>query len=166
MDLGAYERVPPEVVANIRAEVTGEVVAAHVIGTSGKSTIEDAVESEVFAADSGHDVATEFFEGPGVNGVEVIKNWAIRLNDPKVSLRAAINSLMSAPGHVTAEANVVPNNHVSAEAWVQASTQRWKTGIGVAAGRGCSNRAESKGSMELLSLGGEPKGEHNNNQRD
>ena len=158
MDLGTYKRVTPEVVANIRAEVTGEVVAAHVIGTSGKSTIEDAVESEVFAADSGHDVATEFFEGPGVNGVEVIKNWAIRLNDAKVSLRTGVYCAMGAPGHVTAEANVVPNNHVSAEAWVQASAQGWETGIGGAAGRRRGNGAESKGSMELLSLGGEPKG--------
>ena len=165
MDLGTYKRVSPEVIAHVGAKVTGEVVAAHVIGTSGKSTIEDAVESEIFTADSCHNVAAELLVGPGINSIEVIKNRAIRLNDPKVSLRTGVDGLMSAPSHVTAEANVVPQNHVPAEAWVQASAQGWETGIGVAAGRRCGNGPESKGSMELLSLGGEPKGEHNN-QRD
>src|SRR5439155_2068144 len=74
MHLGTYKRVSPEVIAHVGAEVAGEVVAAYVVGTSGEgSAVQDAVESEVFTTDSGHDVSPELLVSPGINAIEVVE---------------------------------------------------------------------------------------------
>src|ERR1700722_6164514 len=73
------ERVSPEVVANVGAEVPGKVVTAHVIGAAGEAvTAESGVEPQVLAANSSHYIAAKFLAKVApVNCVDIIKDRTI-----------------------------------------------------------------------------------------
>ena len=90
--LGPDEGVSPEVIADIGAKVPGEMIAALIVSASSEITVEEgSVKSQGLGADAGHDVATELLaEIPAINGIEVIKNGAVRCNEAKVRTAGSI----------------------------------------------------------------------------
>lgn len=153
MGLGSNECMSPEVVADVGGKVSGKVVAALVIGAGRKSAlVVRGVEAQVLATDSSHYISTEFLaQLPSIHGIETIKDRPIRRLEEEPVAGLGVERLMRTPGNVYPEADVVLQDKNSAEAWVQASTERRKN-IAGAVGRngGRFHAAEAKGAMELL----------------
>ena len=123
--LGTDKCVSPEVVTDVGGKVSGEVVAALVIGSGRKSAlVVRSVETQILATDSSHHVSAEFLiELSAVNCIETIKDRAIRRLEEEAVTGLGVQRLMRAPGNVDTEPDVVLQNKNSAEARVQASAQ-------------------------------------------
>ena len=86
MDFWPDERISPKVLANVGAKMSGEVVAAGVVGAGRISaTVIRGIKAQVLAADSGHHVAAEFLaKFRTVHGIEVIENRTVGLGKRKI----------------------------------------------------------------------------------
>lgn len=80
VDLRANESVPPEVISDVTTKVKGKMVAADVVGAAGEAVaVELGVEPQIFATNSRHHIAAEFFtKFASVHGIEIVKDRAIR----------------------------------------------------------------------------------------
>jgi len=123
MGFRSDECMPPEVVANVGAKVSGKVVAAHVIGAAGEAvTVELSVEPQVLTANSCHYIAAELLaELCAINGVEIVEDWAIGRLEDAATFR--VNSLMCSPRNFPTETEVMLQDKEAAKAGVQSSAQ-------------------------------------------
>src|SRR5215470_995622 len=112
--------MPPNVEAHIGTEVSGEVVAAKVVGAATAVAIDHAIKPQIFSANACHHIGTEFLVSPPINSVEIVKNRAVRLNEAETG-RGQV--LVRAPCDFSAEANVMLEKDDPAEARVQAAAQ-------------------------------------------
>jgi len=149
------ERVSPEVVANIGAEMSGKMVTALVISAGGEAASKiGSVEAQVLAADSSHHIATKFLaQLAPVNCIHVIKNGAIRRLKQKIGTRLCVECLMCSPRDLAAETDVMLQNEEAAETGIEPSTHRGKCCAGAVGRRSWSfHRAEAKSSVKFLGL--------------
>lgn len=155
VDLGANEGVSPEVISDVAAKVECKVVAAHVIGAAGEAvTVELGVEPQVLAADSRHHITAEFFaEFASVDGIEIVKDGAVRGYSESGGIAFRIKRLMCSPSDFSTESEMVLQNKEAAETWIESPCQGWKVGaIAVRRWAGSANRTESECSVKFLSL--------------
>ena len=148
--LGADEKAAPEVVTHATACVHQQMVAAHVEDTTRRiiATTVRIVETQAFAADSGHELRGNFVSEAGRKyGVEVVQ-------DRTEGLVVVIEALFGADCDFSAEAEAVLENDVGAEAGVHSSLLRGGQislrGAGVFGGQ---NGAVANGNVNLLSAG-------------
>lgn len=59
MRLRANEKMAPDVVTKVSSEMSCEVVAAYVVCARKTTAVQDAVEPQIFTANSCHDIATK-----------------------------------------------------------------------------------------------------------
>jgi len=124
MGFGADEGVAPEVESQVSPDVSGEVVAADVVGAGEIACVNRLIEPQILAANPSHNIGAEFLlKVPAVYGVEIIENGPVFLNNSKIVDHAAICGLTPTRGHFAAEAEVVPEQNVSTEGGVEASAQ-------------------------------------------
>jgi len=149
------ERISPEVITDVGPEVACEVIAAHVIGTTGETvTRELGIEPQILAPDASHYIAAEFLaKFAAVHGIEIIKNWPIGSLSEEGGTALGIFRLTCPPCNLAAEAEVVLQNKVPAEAGIQPSADR-REGIAVVVRRYPRpvDRSKAERSVKFLGL--------------
>src|SRR5260370_10160543 len=109
MGFGTNEGVAPEVESQVSPDVSGEVIAADVVGARSKAAGGvRGVKPQILAADSCHDVSANLLlKGATVDGVEIIENRTVFLNNSNIVDSSAICGLDSTGGSFAAQAEEV-----------------------------------------------------------
>ena|SRR5947209_4963191 len=108
MGFRANEGMSPKVIAQVSSYVPGEVITALIIAARETSAgCKGCVKPEIFASDAGHYVpAKHLGESSSVHGIEVIKDWAIGLNETKIARASSIHRSLRSPGNISAKADM------------------------------------------------------------
>src|SRR6185312_3816727 len=98
MSFRTHEKVAVEIVAKASANVSHEMIAADEVGATDRAaTGETLVEAKALPSDAGHYLSRRMLaEFGGVDSIEVIKQWTVRLE-------SAVQILTSAPGQLAAD---------------------------------------------------------------
>src|SRR5437588_7485527 len=117
------EGISPEVVTYVGADVSCEVVAAHVIGATGETVARKlGVEPKVLAANSRHHIAAKLLaEFASVDGVKIVKDWAVWSFSEGGGIAFRVKRLMCSPSNLATEAEMVLQNKEAAETGIKPS---------------------------------------------
>ncbi len=116
----ADEEAFPDGVADVRAKMKEEVIGIKMGGATDRviATAVWAIEKDVLAANTGHEISGHFFAYVGcVDGIYVIK-------DRTISLVAVIGLLLIGSGKFRAVAEAIAENAIDAEAGIESTLLR------------------------------------------
>jgi hypothetical protein len=109
MGFRANEGMSPKVIAQVSAYVPSEVITALIIAAGEISAgCIGCIKSEIFSSDAGHNISAKHLgESSPVHRIEVIKDWAIGLNEAEIAGASSVHRATRPPGNIAAKADVV-----------------------------------------------------------